>query len=272
MTGITPLLTARRGRRPSRSRTGAEALFDELARLGAQVWMTGADPAAFADIGASRGEIFDVESGPMRPAAPDGTRVDRVGPNGAENQGLAGPEIGRRIALLQTPSESAFPATLKKALKNSYLFSNFVDSDFALGATAPFMAQIDAISASYCAADSGHPRRPHMTEPARQTHRRHLSIPFRPSMVPSRSRSSRASTRSASGRACISATPMTAPACITWSTKSSTTPIDEALAGHARRGVGDAQRRRVLSPSATTAAAFPSTSTRAKASRRPRSS
>jgi DNA replication and repair protein RecF len=33
-----------------------------LARLGAQVWMTGADPATFADINAS-GEIFDVESG-----------------------------------------------------------------------------------------------------------------------------------------------------------------------------------------------------------------
>src|SRR5215831_5903012 len=38
------------------------ALFDELAKLGAQVWMTGADPAAFAEIGAS-GEVFDVESG-----------------------------------------------------------------------------------------------------------------------------------------------------------------------------------------------------------------
>jgi DNA replication and repair protein RecF len=33
-----------------------------LAKLGAQVWMTGADPAAFTEIGAS-GEIFDVESG-----------------------------------------------------------------------------------------------------------------------------------------------------------------------------------------------------------------
>jgi DNA replication and repair protein RecF len=33
-----------------------------LAKLGAQVWMTGADPAAFADIGAN-GEIFDVEQG-----------------------------------------------------------------------------------------------------------------------------------------------------------------------------------------------------------------
>jgi len=39
-----------------------KALFEELAKLGAQVWMTGADPAAFVDIGAS-GEIFDVESG-----------------------------------------------------------------------------------------------------------------------------------------------------------------------------------------------------------------
>jgi DNA replication and repair protein RecF len=61
MTGITPLLLldevvahldpARRA-----------ALFAELARLGAQVWMSGADPAAFNDIGGS-GEIFDVDSG-----------------------------------------------------------------------------------------------------------------------------------------------------------------------------------------------------------------
>jgi DNA replication and repair protein RecF len=61
MTGITPLLLldeviahldpARRN-----------ALFVELAKLGAQVWMTGADPLAFTDIGAS-GEIFDVDSG-----------------------------------------------------------------------------------------------------------------------------------------------------------------------------------------------------------------
>src|SRR6267154_602274 len=61
MTGITPLLLldeviahldpARRA-----------ALFNELAKLGAQVWMTGADPAAFGGIGASA-EIFDVDSG-----------------------------------------------------------------------------------------------------------------------------------------------------------------------------------------------------------------
>jgi DNA replication and repair protein RecF len=37
------------------------ALFDALGRLGAQVWMTGADPVAFADIG-GRAEIFDVRS------------------------------------------------------------------------------------------------------------------------------------------------------------------------------------------------------------------
>jgi DNA replication and repair protein RecF len=61
MTGITPLLLLDEvvahldpGRRA--------ALFAELAALGAQIWMTGADPAAFADIGAA-GEIFDVENG-----------------------------------------------------------------------------------------------------------------------------------------------------------------------------------------------------------------
>ena len=61
MTGITPLLLLDEvvahldpGRRT--------ALFTELSGLGAQVWMTGADPAAFAGIGTS-GEIFGVESG-----------------------------------------------------------------------------------------------------------------------------------------------------------------------------------------------------------------
>jgi DNA replication and repair protein RecF len=42
-----------------------KALFEELTKLGAQVWMTGADPAAFVDIGPA-GEIFDVESGQVR--------------------------------------------------------------------------------------------------------------------------------------------------------------------------------------------------------------
>jgi DNA replication and repair protein RecF len=61
MTGITPLLLLDEvvaHLDPDRRR----ALFDELAKLGAQVWMTGADPAAFTGIGAG-GEIFNVESG-----------------------------------------------------------------------------------------------------------------------------------------------------------------------------------------------------------------
>jgi DNA replication and repair protein RecF len=61
MTGITPLLLLDEvvaHLDPAR-RT---ALFNELAKLGPQVWMTGADPAAFADIGVS-GEIFNVDSG-----------------------------------------------------------------------------------------------------------------------------------------------------------------------------------------------------------------
>src|SRR3984957_13156042 len=61
MTGITPLLLLDEvvaHLDPDRRR----ALFNELTKLGAQVWMTGADPAAFADIGAS-GEMFEVDSG-----------------------------------------------------------------------------------------------------------------------------------------------------------------------------------------------------------------
>ena len=61
MTGITPLLLLDEviaHLDPDRR----IALFDELAKLGAQVWMTGADPAAFADVGTSS-EIFDVDSG-----------------------------------------------------------------------------------------------------------------------------------------------------------------------------------------------------------------
>lgn len=61
MTGITPLLLLDEvaahldpGRRA--------ALFDELERLGAQVWMTGADPLAFNAV-RSRAQIFDVETG-----------------------------------------------------------------------------------------------------------------------------------------------------------------------------------------------------------------
>ena len=48
--------------------------------------------------------------------------------------------------------------------------------------------------------------------------------------------------------------------------------IDEALAGHATEVDRHAQSRRLRAPCATTAAASRPTSTRAKASRRPRSS
>jgi DNA replication and repair protein RecF len=61
MTGITPLLLLDEvvaHLDPERR----IALFDELAKLGAQVWMTGADPLAFSGIVGS-GEIFDVEAG-----------------------------------------------------------------------------------------------------------------------------------------------------------------------------------------------------------------
>ena len=65
MTGIIPLLLLDEvvahldpGRRA--------ALFDELARLGSQVWMTGADPQAFSAIGPSA-DIFEVDNGAMRP-------------------------------------------------------------------------------------------------------------------------------------------------------------------------------------------------------------
>jgi DNA replication and repair protein RecF len=61
MTGITPLLLLDEvvaHLDPSRR----SALFNELAKLGAQIWMTGADPQAFADVGTG-GEIFEVESG-----------------------------------------------------------------------------------------------------------------------------------------------------------------------------------------------------------------
>ncbi len=42
------------------------ALYDALERLGAQVWMTGADPLAFAEI-ADRAEVFDISPGRVQP-------------------------------------------------------------------------------------------------------------------------------------------------------------------------------------------------------------
>jgi DNA replication and repair protein RecF len=61
MTGIAPLLLLDEVVAHLDPRRRA-ALFDELSKLGAQVWMTGADPAAFADVGPA-GEIFGVDSG-----------------------------------------------------------------------------------------------------------------------------------------------------------------------------------------------------------------
>ena len=65
MTGITPLLLLDEivaHLDPARR----IALFDELAKLGVQVWMTGADPAAFADI-QSIAEIYNVDGGQIAP-------------------------------------------------------------------------------------------------------------------------------------------------------------------------------------------------------------
>jgi DNA replication and repair protein RecF len=64
MTGITPLLLLDEVVAHLDPRRRA-ALFDELSKLGAQVWMTGADPAAFADVG-PLGEIFGVDSGHIK--------------------------------------------------------------------------------------------------------------------------------------------------------------------------------------------------------------
>ena len=45
------------------------ALQTELAALGAQVWMTGADPALFAE-GSGNAKFIDVESGRVTPRVP----------------------------------------------------------------------------------------------------------------------------------------------------------------------------------------------------------
>src|ERR1700675_1828654 len=61
MTGITPLLLL--DEVVAHLDPGAQtAVFKQRDKVGAQVWMTGAAPAAFTDIDPS-GEIFDVESG-----------------------------------------------------------------------------------------------------------------------------------------------------------------------------------------------------------------
>jgi DNA replication and repair protein RecF len=68
MTGIIPLLLLDEvvaHLDPDRRR----ALFVELSTLGAQVWMSGADPATFANVG-DGSETFDVEQGRITPRAP----------------------------------------------------------------------------------------------------------------------------------------------------------------------------------------------------------
>ena len=68
MTGFAPLLLLDEivaHLDPSRR----ESLYDALSRLGAQVWMTGADPAAFGDL-AGRAQVFEVRPGSVTPAAP----------------------------------------------------------------------------------------------------------------------------------------------------------------------------------------------------------
>jgi DNA replication and repair protein RecF len=66
MTGIVPLLLLDEVVAHLDPRRRA-ALFDELATLGAQVWMTGADPAAFTEAG-DRADRFEVEDGTIQPA------------------------------------------------------------------------------------------------------------------------------------------------------------------------------------------------------------
>jgi DNA replication and repair protein RecF len=61
MTGYAPLLLLDEvGAHLDPSRRGA--LYDALARIGAQVWMTGADPALFAEV-AARAQVFAVSPG-----------------------------------------------------------------------------------------------------------------------------------------------------------------------------------------------------------------
>jgi DNA replication and repair protein RecF len=65
MTGFAPLLLLDEiGAHLDPTRRGA--LYDALARLGAQVWMTGADPALFTEV-ADRAQVFAVSAGHVAP-------------------------------------------------------------------------------------------------------------------------------------------------------------------------------------------------------------
>ena len=54
--------------------TRRAALYDALSSLGAQVWMTGADPAAFGDI-VGRANVFVVRNGAVEPAPHCGSKT-----------------------------------------------------------------------------------------------------------------------------------------------------------------------------------------------------
>ena len=62
--------------RPISIPRGGSALYDALSDLGAQVFMTGADPLAFAEI-ADRAQIFEVTPGQVRAAHLTGTLRSR---------------------------------------------------------------------------------------------------------------------------------------------------------------------------------------------------
>jgi DNA replication and repair protein RecF len=65
MTGYAPLLLLDEvGAHLDPARRGA--LYDALARIGAQVWMTGADPALFTEV-ATRAQVFEIAAGQARP-------------------------------------------------------------------------------------------------------------------------------------------------------------------------------------------------------------
>ncbi len=69
MTGFAPLLLLDEvvaHLDPSRR----AALYDALSSLGAQVWMTGADPAAFGDL-AGRANLFVVRNGAVELGSPE---------------------------------------------------------------------------------------------------------------------------------------------------------------------------------------------------------
>lgn len=68
MTGFAPLLLLDEVVAHLDPRRRA-SLYDGLSSLGAQVWMTGADPAAFGDI-VSRAQMFAIRAGGVEPFAP----------------------------------------------------------------------------------------------------------------------------------------------------------------------------------------------------------